>query len=77
MKEMEWESCKLYKGGSELGFLVRKICGNSKILCQLKQSGDNEGTAVKGETKRTEGITSEYLINVPKKIAIYFLLYDV
>jgi hypothetical protein len=42
---------------------VRKICGNSKVICQLKQNGKkrggNERTAVKGETKRTEGIAFE------------------
>jgi hypothetical protein len=43
MAKMEWESYKAYRGGSEVGFIVRKICGNSKILCQLKQNGNKQG----------------------------------
>jgi hypothetical protein len=39
---------------------MRNICGNSDILCQLKQNGKKEeGNKGKGKTKRTEGINSD------------------
>lgn len=57
---------------------MRKICGNSKVICQLKQNGkkqgDNERTAVKGETKFTKRITFECLTKGAGKIR-YIVLY--